>query len=606
MARYYPSMMKYVWIIPLCLVICLIAGYALAKLQPAAYQVSSTLLVSAGAPGTTYPGISASSSDSLSQATDDTTEIPTRSVMSFVYNFDPAIGQHHFTADDLLVDVTALNPSTTSATIVLTATALHQADAVLLVNDVAQGYQAYKTKMLRDELDITRAGLQNQYNQYKAQSVALENQILRFTNPSDPHVPLLTADRSTIDSAMTNIQGQLLQLPPTQNIHSDISIIQPAKLSDATSTSKTTTLLAVSGGIGLAVGVLLWLLFVMLDNRVRADDQVPAKLGLSYLGSLTTNKEIQAGTVPTGTEVAQQLSDIGVNMRLTGVLPGSWRVPQGAVLLVTSAQPVEGKTTVASGLAAALARGGRSVLVIDGDLRNPTTHLAFGMTPSSFGLSGLLKANGNENLDAVVQRSNISGVWVLPGGATLEEATLLLDQRLPSILAQLRKKTDIIIIDGPALLSGSEATLLASMADGVALVVDARHDKVPLLLRAKGVLTSLTSTPIGVVMNRVAQRKRNPYYAMAYNADNVTETPSSKQNSQYNANGNGNGNGVSNGRPEQTVNAPGSSPNFYGVAPTPGRPGAALPMDFPLMQPNPNPPSPFPSPRRMDMTPPQS
>jgi len=597
-------MKKYAWIIPLCLVICLIAGYFAAKAQPAAYQVSSTLLVSAGSPGTTYPGVSASSSDSLSQATDDTTEIPTRSVMSFVYNFDPAIGQHHFSADDLLVDVAALNPSTTSATIVLTATALHQADALLLVNDVAQGYQAYKTKQLRDQLDIERQSLQNQYNQYKAQSVALEQQILRYTNPSDPHVPLLTADRSTIDSAMTNIQGQLLQLPPTQNIHSDISIIQPAKLSDVTSTSKTTTILAVTGGIGLVVGILLWLLFVMMDNRVRADDQVPEKLGLSYLGSLTTNKEIQPGTVPTGTEVAHQLSDIGVNLRLTGVLPGSWRIPQGAILLVTSAQPVEGKTTVASGLAAALARGGRSVLVIDGDLRNPTTHLAFGMTQSSFGLSGLLKANGNENLDAVVQRSNISGVWVLPGGATLEEATLLLDQRLPSILAQLRKKTDIIIIDGPALLSGSEATLLASMADGVALVVDARHDKVPLLLRAKGVLTSLTSTPIGVVMNRVARRKRNPYYAMAYNEGNATETTSTKQNSLYS--GNGNGNGVSNGRPEQTVSAPGSSPNFYGVAPSPGRPGVAQPMDFPVMQPNPNPPSPFPSPRRMDMTPPQS
>ena len=601
MARYYPSMKKYSWIILVCLVICLVAGYAVAKLQPAAYQVTSTLLVNAGAPGTTFPGVSATSSDSLSQATDDTTEIPTRSVMNFVYNFDPAIGAHRFTADDLLVDVSALNPSTTSATILLTATALHQSDAVLLVNDVAQGYQAYRTKQLRDELDLQRQSLQSQYDTYNQKSIALEQQILRYTNPSDPHVPLLTADRNTVNTAMTNIQSQLLQLPPTQNVHSDIFIIQPAKLSDVTSTSKTTLILAVTGGIGVAVGILLWLLFVMMDNRVRTDDQVPEKLGLSYLGGITSNKEIQPGMLPTGTVAAQQLSDIGVNLRLTGVLPGSWRVPQGAVLLVTSAQAVEGKTTVASGLAAAMARGGRSVLVIDGDLRNPTTHLAFGMTPSSFGLSGLLKANGNENLDAAVQRSNVPGIWVLPGGATLEEATLLLDSRLPSILAQLRKKTDIIIIDGPALLSGSEATLLASMADGVALVVDARYDKVPLLLRAKGVLTSLTNTPIGVVMNRVSQRKRNPYYAMSYSADGVVEATPARQNGVYTSNGNG----TANGRSEQAVNASPAS-NMYGVPPSPGRPGAAMPMDFPVMQPNPNPPSPFPAPRRMDMTPPQS
>ena len=604
MARYFPSMKKYSWIILVCTVICLIAGYLVAKAQPTAYQVTSTLLVSAGAPGTNYPGSSASSSDSLSQSMDDTSEIPTRSVMYFVYSFDPAIGQHHFSPDDLLVDVTAMNPSSTTATIILTATASHPSDAVLLVNDVAKGYQAYKTKQMQNQLDVQRQSLQNQYNQYKAQSDSLEQQILHYTNPSDPHVPLLTADRNTVNNAMSSIQSQLLQLPPTQNLKSDIFILQPAKLSDAVSTSKSSSIIAITGGIGLAVGVLIWLLMVMLDNRVRTDDQVPEKLGLSYLGGLTTNKEIQSGTVPSGGLVGQQLSDIGVNLRLTGVLPGQWRVPQGAVLLVTSTQDVEGKTTVAAGLAAVLARGGRSVLVIDGNLRNPTTHLTFGMTPSSFGLSGLLKANGNENLDAAVQRSTIPGVWVLPGGTSLEGATLLMDHRMPAILSQLRKKTDCIIIDGPSLLSGSEASLLASMSDGVAMVVDARHDKVALLLRAKDVLKSLTHTPIGVIMNRASQRKRNPYYAMAYTDESVMETTALKQKSTVN--GNGNGSVYENGRPDQTGSATEFSSNLYGTPATPGRPTSMMPMDFPVMQPNPNPPSPFPSPRRMDMTPPQS
>ena len=596
MARYFPSMKKYSWIILVCTVICLIAGFVLAKAQPAAYQVSSTLLVSAGAPGTNYPGSSASSTDSLGQSVDYATEIPTRSVMNFVYSSDPAIGQHHFSPDDLLVDVTAINPSSTTATIVLTATATHAADAVLLVNDVAKGYQAYKTKESQDQLDLQRQSLQNQYNQYHAASTALYNQIAALS-PTDPHVPLLTADRGTDLTAMSNIQAQLLQLPPTQNLRSDIFILQPAKLTDAVSTSKSTTIIAITGLIGLVIGLLIWLLLVLLDNRVRADDQVPEKLGLSYLGGLTTNKEIQPGIVPSGGLVGQQLSDIGVNLRLTGVLPGQWRVPQGAVLLVTSARPVEGKSTVAAGLAAVLAHGGRSVLVIDGNLRNPTSHLTFGMTPTSFGLSGLLKSNGNENLDAAVQRSNIAGVWLLPGGAPMDEASLLMDQRLPAILAQLRKKTDCIIIDGPSLLSGSEASLLASMSDGVALVVDARYDKVNLLLRAKAVLRSLTNTPIGVVMNRSAQRKRNAYYAMAYNEESATAGTAFKQKSASNGNGHA----------EQVVGTTGSSSNLYSTPPvSPGRPNAVMPMDFPVMQPNLNPSSPFPSPRRMDMTPPQS
>lgn len=605
MARYFPSMKKYAWIILVCAVICSIAGYAVSKSLPGAYQVTSTLLVSAGAPGTTYPGISASSADSLGHSIDYATEIPTRSVMGFVYNSDSAIRGRHYSADDLLVDITAINPSTTTATILLTATALKQGDAVLLVNDVAKGYQAYKTKQAQDQLDITRQSLQSQYNQYKAQSDALGQRILSYTNPADPHVALLTTDRNTVNMALSNIQSQLLALPPTQNLRSDVFIIQPAKLTDVVSTSKSSTIIALAGGIGLVLGVIIWFLMILLDNRVRTDDQVPEKLGLSYLGGLTTNKEIQAGTVPTGGLVGQQLSDIGANLRLTGVLPGTWRVPQGAILLVTSTQAVEGKTTVASGLAVTMAHSGRSVLVIDGNLRNPTTHLAFGITPTSFGLGGLLKANGNENLDAAVQRTNIQSVWLLPGGTPMEEATLLMEQRLPSILAQLRTKTDCIIIDGPPLLSGSEATLLASMSDGVAMVVDARHDKVPLLLRAKGIVRSLTNTPMGVIMNRLSQRKRNPYYAMGYSEEHVEKTIATQRKPMVNGNGNGNGSGydIPNGRPEQTVVATGSSPNLYGGSATPGRPA---PMEFPMMQPNPNPPSPFPSPRRMDMMPPQS
>jgi hypothetical protein len=179
----------------------------------------------------------------------------------------------------------------------------------------------------------------------------------------------------------------------------------------------------------------------------------------------------------------------------------------------------------------------------------------------------------------------------------MEDSTLLLEQRLPGILAQLRKKTDWIIIDGPSLLSGAEASLLASMSDGVAMVVDSRHDKIALLLRAKAVLRSLTHTPVGVILNQLPQPKRNPYYAAVYTEDTANEGMLSGQKHSSN----GNGHDV---RPEQAASGGGpSTPNQYAASSMPGRPIA---MDLPLMQPNPNPPSPFPSPRRMDMTPPQS
>ena len=130
MSRYYPSMKKFSWIIPVCLIIGLLAGFALSKIQPSAYVVSSTLLVSSiPSFGTTTSGIGTSTTDTLSQSVNDAAEIPTRSVMYYVYNtYDPQkngsqLRARGFTADDLVLDVTAINPSTTQSTISVTATA---------------------------------------------------------------------------------------------------------------------------------------------------------------------------------------------------------------------------------------------------------------------------------------------------------------------------------------------------------------------------------------------------------------------------------------------------------------------------------------------------
>jgi capsular exopolysaccharide synthesis family protein len=341
---------------------------------------------------------------------------------------------------------------------------------------------------------------------------------------------------------------------------------------------------------------------IFIDDRLRGGDMVPEKLGMNYLGSLSTNAEVKAGTIPTSGKFAQQVADIGVNLRLTNVLPGTWHAPQGNVLLVTSAQIAEGKTTTVAALAGSLARGGYSVLVIDGDVHNPSTHLAFGITPASFGLSGLLKSTGAENLDAAVQRTNLPGVWLLAGGSPTEEGTILLEQKMPAILAQLRMRTDIILIDSPALLSSADASILATLVDGITMVVDFRYDKIKLLLRARDILRSVAQKPMGVIINHMPMQKRNPFYTVTYTPDEAATNYAGAQTYSSNGNGHDTGNG-------QRLE-PSSSPNYnaFSVPSSPSRPtpAPAMPMDFPVMQPNPNPPSTFPSPRRMDMTPPQS
>lgn len=601
MSSYFPAMKKYFWVVIVCFVLVLLIGVAIDKATKPYYEASSTLFVDTTAPGTslTVSGGGSSSTDSITQSNNYAAEVMTGVVMNYVLQYDPKLKQRGFTAEDLLADISATNPSPTAATVLITASALHPTDAALVANDVAYGFVAYKTQELMTQLTNQRNYYQNQLNQYQAQSNKLEQQILSYGNSSDPHVALYTEDRNTINTNMTTIRTDLLNLP--SSVHSDASVVQTALPSSATLSAKGTEIVAVAGVLGLIIGLLIWLLLIFADNRVRSDDQVPEKLGMSYLGGIAKNKQdITAGAVPSSGAVAYELADIAVNLHLTGLISGQAHAPQGAVLLVTSAQAAEGKTTVATGLAAALAKSGRSALVIDGNLRNPATHLAFGVSSPTFGLSSLLHGNGSESVDTAVQRTNIPGVWFLPGGAEADDAPLLIEQRLPSVLAQLRQKTDWIIIDGPSVLSGADASILASMADGVAFVVDTGTDKLKLLLRAKGILRSLTHTPIGVVMNRTPRRKRNAYFAVTHVEESAYDIVPAAQGMIAN----GSNHGITNGQSVGQAIAVSGAPNAYVMAPS--RPVAALPMDFPVMQPNPNPSSPFPTQRRMDSIPPQS
>src|SRR5438874_9158934 len=167
-------MKKHSWIILVCTVIAALAGGLVAKSQPPAYLVNSTLLVTSlpsfGTGSNTQETSTTVKNTLTSEAVNDAAEILTRSVMGFVYQSNPTLKAHHFTMDDLLVDVTDTNPSPTASTILLTATATKPANAILLVNAVANGYVTYKTRQAQEDLVLERTYLQNLSNQYKAQS----------------------------------------------------------------------------------------------------------------------------------------------------------------------------------------------------------------------------------------------------------------------------------------------------------------------------------------------------------------------------------------------------------------------------------------------------
>ncbi|HEY6285448.1 MAG TPA: hypothetical protein VIX20_07290, partial [Ktedonobacteraceae bacterium] len=511
--RYFLSLKQYGWITIACILLALIAGYVFLKKEPQVYQVSSTMYVVADAPSNTFnPTLSAP--DSVGLATNYASQIISRSVMDYVYQSDPQIAQHGYGSEDLLANVTT-TPSTTASTILITASAVNVNDAVLMANDVAKGFQTYIQTQNQQQLNTLRSSLQSQMAAVEKQKIATEGAITALATITDPHYPVYNAELTDEIHTIDTIQSQLLTLPTTAS--SNIVTIQFATTKDAVPAIKSNLILAITAGLGLLIGTLIMLLVIYMDKRLQGGEQVREELGIAYLGGISRSKEFANIPAQAKGIVARQIGDIGANLRLTGVLPDPGQTKQGAILLITSTQSTEGKTTITHALAAAMARGGNTVVVIDGNLRQPATHLTFGMRTAGPGLSGLLKATDKEVIDAYagVQRSHLPGVWLLAAGMPIDDPVLLLGRKMPEILAQLRKKVDVVIIDGPAILSGAEASVLASMADGVAWVVDARHTKLSLLLRAKEVLNSLTHTPAGIIMNRLAHPGQNSYYASA-------------------------------------------------------------------------------------------
>lgn len=232
MSSYWSRIKQHCWIVLACTLVATIIGGIIAFTRPPTYQATSIILVNAGAPGTIYPGSSNngnSAADNLGRALNYAAVIPTRSVMSYVLQYDPTLAQHHYTADDLMADV-APSTSTTSATITLLATAPRPDDALLIANDVAKGFAAYIQGQSQHQLDAQRQQLQSLISHEQQQKLTWETKIMRLANSSAPEYPVDMANLTDTIHTLDTLQTNLSALPPTVN--GDVFVVQLATMKD--------------------------------------------------------------------------------------------------------------------------------------------------------------------------------------------------------------------------------------------------------------------------------------------------------------------------------------------------------------------------------------
>ena len=180
-------------------------------------------------------------------------------------------------------------------------------------------------------------------------------------------------------------------------------------------------------------------------------------------------------------------------------------------LVLTSAAPSEGKTTIAAHLAIANADRGKKTLLVDGDLRRPSLHTKFGLNPH-MGFSDVLTG---EQLwqDVVVPIEGRPNLSLLPSGPGSHRAADLIGPRLSHLLDEFAKEFDLVILDSPPLLGFAECLQMATAADGVLIISRAAETKRRAVAEVISVLTRLRSNIVGVVLNQVSKNTSSDGYS---------------------------------------------------------------------------------------------
>jgi polysaccharide biosynthesis transport protein len=257
-----------------------------------------------------------------------------------------------------------------------------------------------------------------------------------------------------------------------------------------------------SGALGFSL-VVLGIAFAEFQKRkLNTSGEVNDGLGIKVIGELPSLRgrkwrRLKGGK---GQAVLKALMAERIDGARTALIH-STVVDSPRVVMVTSADPHEGKTTTSTQLAASLARSGRRTLLIDADIRNPGVHRVFDM-PLEPGLSELLR--GEAERDAVIHPTRTANLWLMPAGrCDLKSVQALSTAYLGTGIAALSVQFDFVVIDSGPILKVADSLLVGQHVDAAIISVLRDSSKVPNVYEACERLRSVGITVLGAVVNGV-------------------------------------------------------------------------------------------------------
>ncbi len=338
------------------------------------------------------------------------------------------------------------------------------------------------------------------------QSIAQEQQKLRALPTNEFRLSQLQSDLAIAERTYGLLSDKYQTLRISQEAPSaNARIIARADEAVLVSPIFRTTLLATLL-LGLAAALGVAALLDRIDDRIFGEDDVRSLTGLPVLAQIPLLKNVPRPLIHLAS-VPPSLLESYRMLRTQLVLSA----PRGSMktILVTSSQPHEGKSTTASNIAIAMALNGHRVILVDCDLRRPHMHVNFEID-NSIGLTSVVA--GVNTLEEALVDSAVEGLRLLPGGPMPPNPPELLDA-LPTrqLIALLRDMADVVILDSPPVLMMADAQIVATMADGVVLVVSAHEAKRHATERAVSLIEMTGARLLGIVLNKQDVRSGNYY-----------------------------------------------------------------------------------------------
>jgi capsular exopolysaccharide synthesis family protein len=383
--------------------------------------------------------------------------------------------------------------------------------AAAIANAMGQAYVDWSKDSKRASIKAAADEVQQRLDSAKQDILDLGRKITAQGKSDE-----LSAELQIATGAYTTLAQKLEELRVNEQLETGSgAVVSPAVVPSGPVGPQPVRNAGLGFAVGLAFGIAMAFLYEYLDNTIKSDEEAERMYGVPVLGHIPFVR-LEKG-------VEQHLAIIE---KPGSAAAESFRVLRNSLdfinfehnmktLMITSAAPAEGKSTVAANLAASLAQAGAKVAMVSCDFRRPTTE-GFFSVPNILGLSDVLL--GRNSLKAALQRPGDEQLLVLTSGRMPPNPSELLGStKMQEIVKSLEEWADWVIIDTPPLLAVSDGAAVARWADGVLLVSRAGVSTRESAEKGAEMLGNVGARVIGVVISGSEGGEREGgYYSGSY------------------------------------------------------------------------------------------